>query len=119
MTLFSKVMMESKANFLTLIRQDSKTLSKLVMDERPNNSQAQIQFQTKMLDNKLILDFLPNNKVIINRYRDDALMEYLHVWNIQDAYKQVRYFSNSGRLKGAEAVMAQNNQKLVAENKRI
>ena len=93
-------MLELKANFLTLVRQDTKILKDIYMDEKPYGREKQVQFVKRTLDNELFLDFLPNGKISIIRNNESVPTEYIDVYSIQDAYKQVRYFANNGRLKG-------------------
>ena len=104
MSTYNQVISELKSNFLTIIKQDDKILKQLVLDDKPYEREDQVIFQTRPLDSAIYLDFLPNKKIIITRERELEPIEYVNVYNIQDAYKQVRYFANNGRLKGAEAL---------------
>lgn len=97
-------MTELKANFLTLVRQDTRMLERISMDEEPLGMANQVRFRRKMLDMWLSLEFLPNGKILIMCYRAMEPLEYVNTYNVQDAYRQVRYFSNSGKLKNAEAL---------------
>ena len=97
-------MNETKANFLTLVRQDKKLSKELILNENLYNRESQSQFMKKLLDSDIVLDFLPNGKIQIVRYRESCPMGYVDVYNIQDAYKQVRYFANHGKLKDEEVM---------------
>ncbi len=95
---------ELKSNFLAIVRQDGKILKQLVLDDNPSGREYQVLFQTRQADSAIYLDFLPDKKITITRERELVPVEYVNVYNIQDAYRQVRYFANNGRLKGAEAL---------------
>jgi hypothetical protein len=97
-------MLEIKSNFLTIVRQDKKLLDKLILEENLYERDYQTQFLKKTLDSDIVLTFHKEGKIDIVRYRDSFAVGCVDVYNIQDAYKQVRYFSNHGKLKDEEAI---------------
>lgn len=97
-------MLEIKSNFLTIVRQDKKLLDKLILEEDLYNREHQTQFLKKSLDSDIVLTFHKDGKIDIVRYRESYAVGSVDVDNIQDAYKQVRYFSNHGKLKDEEVM---------------
>lgn len=93
-----------KASFLVLVRQDAALLKRVRMNDAPYGTTSQVRFYSADPRAWLSLEFLPNGKIAIVRYEGIAAMEYVNAYSIQDAYKQVRYFSNKIRLKDAEVL---------------
>ena len=97
-------MLQLKANFLALVKQDTKTLSKLVLNEDLYNREYQTQFLKKSDDSDIVLTFNKGGKINIVRYIESFAVGCVDVDNIHDAYKQVRYFSNHGKLRDEEVM---------------
>jgi hypothetical protein len=97
-------MLDIKSNFLTIVRQDKKLLDKLILEENLYGRDNQTQFLKKSLDSDIVLTFHEEGKIDIVRYRDSFAVGSVDVDNIQNAYKQVRYFANHGKLKDEEAM---------------
>lgn len=93
-----------KASFLVLVRQDTALLKRVRMNDAPYGTTSQVRFYSAEPGAWLSLEFLPNGKIVVVRYEGIAPMEYVNAYSIQDAYKQVRYFSNKTRLKDAEVL---------------
>jgi hypothetical protein len=95
-------MSDLKANFLVLVRQDKALLKKLGMTENLYGRDSQTQF-VRGVDSDLVLTF-ESDKIEIVRYQDSFAVEIVEVDNISDAYKQVRYYGNHGKLRNGEPV---------------